>query len=63
MSNTNENIKSTEKKWELRSEKTVEDSDIKDIAEALAKNYGINIDKKKIVMIFFFLIDKTSIIS
>lgn len=35
MSNTNENIRSTEKKWELRSEKTVEDSDIKDIAEAL----------------------------
>ncbi len=35
MSNTNENIKSTEKKWELRSEKTVEDPDIKNIAEAL----------------------------
>ena len=35
MSNTNENIRSTEKKWELRSEKTVEDSDIKKIAEAL----------------------------
>ena len=35
MSNTNENIKSTEKKWELRSEKTVEDSEIKEIAEKL----------------------------
>ncbi|MBE6608302.1 MAG: single-stranded-DNA-specific exonuclease RecJ [Ruminococcaceae bacterium] len=35
MSNTNESIRSTEKKWELRSERTVEDPDIKNIAEKL----------------------------